>query len=140
MLRAQCLDARMTLGATQMTKRRLLLVDDDATLRRAIARMLEASFDVAHANDGEEAVALVLAGERFDFVVMDLEMPRLDGRRALARIEELAPDLARRTLIMTGGSNVLELQQWISSLGTRLLLKPFSRRRFEEAIDDLPVD
>jgi CheY-like chemotaxis protein len=116
---------------------RVLIVDDDSAMRDAVARMMRAR-DVVHACDGAEAIALVERGETFDLIVMDLEMPRMTGRVAFAKLEEIAPDLARRTLIMTGGSGVLELQQWLEGLGPgRLLLKPFSRRRLEEAIADL---
>ena len=116
---------------------RVLVVDDDSVMRAAVARMIR-SCEVVQAGDGAEAIALVERGETFDVIVMDLEMPRMSGRAAYVKLEEIAPQLARRTLIMTGGSSVLELQQWLEGLGPgRLLLKPFSRRRLEEAVADL---
>src|SRR5205823_9941071 len=117
---------------------RVLIVDDDASMQEAVVRMIGNAVQIVRAADGMEAVRLIESGEVFDLIVMDVEMPRMDGRAAYAKIEAIAPELARRTLIMTGGSGVLELQQWLESLGPgRLLLKPFSRRRLEEAIDDL---
>ena len=118
---------------------RVLVVDDDSVLRNAIGRMLTAaSFIVEKASDGAEMLDRVTAGESFDFILMDLEMPRMDGRAALARLQQIAPELAKRTLIMTGGSSVLELQTWIESLGPgRVLFKPFSPRLLEEMLADL---
>jgi two-component system, NarL family, response regulator DesR len=71
---------------------RVLLADDEQLIREALATLLGLEPDievVAQAGDGEEAVALT---ERHapDLVVLDLEMPRLDGVEAARRI------LARR--------------------------------------------
>jgi CheY-like chemotaxis protein len=119
---------------------RLLIVDDDEATRDAVAGMMRSLAEVVTASDGEDAVALIEGGERFDAVVMDLEMPRADGRVALLRIEEIAPKIARRTVIMTGGSRVPELQRWCDGLGPRLLLKPFSRKALVDAIVALDAE
>jgi two-component system response regulator DesR len=73
---------------------RLLLADDEHHIREALASLLGLEPDlevVAQAGDGEEAVALA---ERHapDLVVLDLEMPGIDGVEAARRI------LARRTV------------------------------------------
>jgi two-component system response regulator DesR len=60
---------------------RLLLADDEDLVREALATLLELEPDfevVAQAGDGERAVALA-AAHAPDLVVLDLEMPRLDG-------------------------------------------------------------
>lgn len=67
---------------------RVLLADDEDLLRGALAALLDLEDDltvVAQAGDGEEAVALATAHAP-DLAVLDLEMPRLDGIAATARI------------------------------------------------------
>jgi two-component system response regulator DesR len=67
---------------------RLLLADDEDLIREALATLLELEPDitvVAQAGDGEAAVALAEQHEP-DLVVLDLEMPRLDGVEATRRI------------------------------------------------------
>jgi two-component system, NarL family, response regulator DesR len=67
---------------------RLLLADDEDLVREALATLLELEPDfkvVAQAGDGERAVALA-AEHRPDIVVLDLEMPGLDGVAAASRI------------------------------------------------------
>lgn len=114
---------------------RVLLVDDDALVRASIKRMLTRSFDVDECADGADAVARVEAGERFDLVLMDLMMPRMNGRLALERIGEIAPELAARTVIMSGGSSDEALHAWLTGLGVgRLLLKPFSSEMLHETL------
>lgn len=68
--------------------RRLLLVEDDPVNRRVAAEILDgAGFALAQATDGREAVELV-AGADFDAVLMDVQMPGLDGLEATALIRE----------------------------------------------------
>ena len=64
----------------------ILLVDDDAAIRDNLAPFLERSgFDVSTAADGQAALD-ALPGVRPDLVVLDIVMPRLDGREVLRRI------------------------------------------------------
>jgi twitching motility two-component system response regulator PilH len=62
-----------------MTKRTILLVDDDVTLRELLADALELDgFTVLQAGNGEEGVAAALAG-RPDLVISDIVMPEMNG-------------------------------------------------------------
>lgn len=70
---------------------RILVVDDSATLRaRLSGELAEAGFEVDMAEDGEQALAR-LAGAKFDAVVSDVQMPRLDGLQLLERIAGRLP-------------------------------------------------
>ncbi len=65
---------------------RVLLVEDNETNRFVAREMLQrAGCAVTEASDGEEAVAMAEA-ERFDMIIMDLSMPRVDGLQATQRI------------------------------------------------------
>ena len=73
-------------AALMFQGRRLLLVEDDPINRRVAAEILEqVGFELAQAADGHEAVELV-AGTDFDAVLMDVQMPGLDGLEATALI------------------------------------------------------
>lgn len=68
------------------TGKTLLLVDDDDATRVAMSYILShEGFTVEEARNGQDAVSAV-AGKHFDMVLMDIEMPKLDGVRALAMI------------------------------------------------------
>ncbi len=80
---------------------RVLLVDDQALLRKGFRMLLEEMADlevVGEAADGEEAVSQCLT-HRPDVVLMDVRMPGVDGIDATARIVASAPD--SRVLILT---------------------------------------
>lgn len=71
--------------------RRVLVVDDDARSRLAVARILaEEGYDATVAADGEEASGM-LASWRPDLVLTDLDMPRLDGQGLLLRVRKVLP-------------------------------------------------
>ena len=71
--------------------RRVLVVDDDARTREAVARLLgDEGYEAAVASDGEEASSL-LSRWRPDLVLTDLNMPRLDGRGLLQRVQSVLP-------------------------------------------------
>lgn len=75
---------------------RVLIADDEKLLRSAIASLLdmsEALAIVAQASDGAEAVALAAEHDP-DVVLLDLEMPRLDGLEAARRIIARRPEQA----------------------------------------------
>ncbi len=71
--------------------RRVLVVDDDARARDAVALLrAEEGYDATVAADGEEASGL-LASWHPDLVLTDLNMPRLDGRELLRRVHTVLP-------------------------------------------------
>jgi two-component system, NtrC family, response regulator HydG len=76
-----------------MTKARILVVDDEASARSGLEKLLRQSgYDVATAGDG--ALALEVAAERApDVVVTDLKMPNMDGMTLLAKLREQDSDL-----------------------------------------------
>lgn len=72
---------------------RILLVDDDAAIRRALRTSLnELGFHVTEAARGEEALHLVRAAT-FDVVLLDLQMPGIGGVKTLASLRSIAPRL-----------------------------------------------
>ncbi len=83
----------MTTGEPDL---RLIVADDQASIREALAMMLDMTPGltvVATAADGEQAVALT-AEHRPDVVLMDLRMPKMDGIAATAAVAARFPDVA----------------------------------------------
>ncbi len=71
----------------------ILVVDDEANIRRMVARLLEAEgYRAREASDGRAAVGAVEAEEP-DVVLLDLAMPELDGLAALRALRERHPEL-----------------------------------------------
>jgi two-component system, OmpR family, KDP operon response regulator KdpE len=72
---------------------KVLLVDDDASIRRALHTTLSAlGFEIEEASLGEQAVSFV-RGERYDAVLLDINMPGMGGVEACRIMRRLAPGL-----------------------------------------------
>lgn len=85
-----------------MTAPRLLVADDDAAYRAALCAQLRfAGYDVDECADGAEAVERATACEP-DLVLLDFDMPRLDGIRALQRLRADARLEGTPILLMSG--------------------------------------
>jgi DNA-binding NtrC family response regulator len=97
-----------------MSLGRLLLVDDEPTLRRVIGRSLvKAGFEVIHATNGRNALEH-LQTERFDAVVSDVRMPTMNGLQLLEHILEEDPDMP---VVLMSGSTEVESSRAAVELG-----------------------
>ncbi len=113
---------------------RILLVDDDPPVARAMARILETlGYEVATCGDGASALELFRADpSRFDAVVTDQTLPGMSGDRLTPALLAIRPDLP--VLICTGFSERLDDDR-ARALGARgLLLKPLDRAQLDEAV------
>ena len=99
-----------------------MLVDDDALVRRALARALaERSVEViAEAGDGESAIDLITEVVP-DVVVMDLSMPGISGIEATRKIVTVAP--LCRVLVLTGSADKHDVLEAILAGAVGYLLK-----------------
>ena len=81
----------------------VLLADDEPSIRRVMSQLLPLQgFDVLLAADGEEAVrTFALDPRRVAAVVLDLGMPRVNGREALRRIRALSQTVP---VVVTSGA------------------------------------
>ncbi|MCA9654689.1 MAG: response regulator [Myxococcales bacterium] len=103
---------------------RVLVVDDEPMLLRAVTRMLSVDAEVAAESTGAGALARVRAGEAFDVVLCDLLMPEMSGMELHAALEREAPELARRTLFMTGGAFTDDARAFLARDDVQWLEKP----------------
>ena len=111
---------------------RVLVVEDDASLREQIVRSLgEWGFPTSEAWSGEEAVQMNDA-EPFDIAVLDYHLPRLDGLATLARLRDRAPRL--QALMLTGSASVDLARRAIHLDVVEFLTKPAHRGELEQAI------
>ncbi len=112
----------------------VLLVEDDAEVRKVMKRFLETlGSEVSEAASGEQAMLLLEAGRRFDLLLSDIALgPGMRGTELAARAQVLAPGLA--IVLMSGYSAELLDADRDSPQAWELLRKPCTRDELACAI------
>lgn len=105
---------------------RILLVEDDDSVRAFVARALEIdSHQVVEAEDGEVGLETFIAdGGRFDLVLTDIQMPQMDGIEMAEALSRTDP--SQKILMMTGYANQRERASSISQIVIDVVQKPFT--------------
>ena len=113
---------------------RVLVADDHPVVRHGLCTMLEIEDDfvvVGRAADGEEAVEQARA-TRPDIILLDVQMPRMDGIEALRRIR--AEDPEARVIVLTTYRNEDYIFPSLAAGASGYLLKDASREELADAI------
>lgn len=118
---------------------RALVVDDEPAIRTAVRRSLERrGWVVDEAADGQEGWLRLDVGGRpapYDAVITDLRMPGLSGIELVDRLRAAHPELADRTIVITGDTASPMVAEFLARLPTPYLQKPFDMRTLVQMID-----
>jgi CheY-like chemotaxis protein len=125
----------LTTDAPEPAPRRLrvLLVDDEPLVARAVARVLrEHEVDVETSAAG--ALARLRAGVRYDAVVCDLMMPDATGMELHARVAEADAGAAARFVFLTGGAFTDGACEFVATTSAPVLEKPLDAATLKDAV------
>lgn len=126
-------------SAAESGKFRILVADDDRLSRTLLEAFLtRAGCLVDLAADGREAL-IVLKGSQYDLVVMDIQMPHLDGLEAIRRIrhEEAATGRHMPIIALTAQASDGDRQRCLEAGADDFVAKPFSSDLIFEAMGGL---
>ena len=114
--------------------RSILTVDDSASMRQMVSFTLKtAGYEVVEAVDGMDALGKA-AQRRFDLVLTDQNMPRLDGLGLTRKLRETASFSTTPILILTTESSDQMKQAGRAAGATGWLVKPFDPAKLIEVI------
>ncbi|MFS1892902.1 MULTISPECIES: response regulator [Vibrio] len=116
-------------------KRTIMVVDDNESLRRFTAMLLEKQgFDVVQKEDGQQALD-ALDSDEIDLILMDIEMPIMDGVEASRRIRSANKAYSSVPIIAhTGDSSPVTLEKMESSGMSDFIVKPADKNRLFDKI------
>ena len=116
---------------------RLLVVEDEHSLREDIARKLRLSgYEVDACADGEAALE-ALTAERYDLVLLDLNLPKVDGMQVLRSLRQ--HDLETCVLILSARSEISDKVEGLDAGANDYLAKPFHLAELEARIRSLTL-
>jgi len=119
--------------AVKEVKEKILVVDDEPSIRKYLQTLLEVDgFDVETVSSGREALTRVSAGERPDFIILDVLMPEMNGLDTLQELMRLDRSL---NVIMLSCSNEVGTVVEAIRLGAHdYLTKPFEKTELDAAM------
>lgn len=131
---ALCFTLPLAAGPPVPGLRRILIVDDDESVRSLLRLTLPADgYDIVEAADGQEAFAAL--DRALDLVLLDWRMPDRSGAEVLLELKASRPELA--VIVLTGAHDE-RTRRFAASLGAdAFLTKPFSPIELLEAVERL---
>lgn len=122
------------LSGMAMANLDILLVDDDDDIRLLVSRMLRAQgHHVELADGGKQAIALLASGLSPDLVIMDQNMPGMDGVTAMATIRKTHPTLP---ILISSGQPDIHEWDCFRSPHVAILSKPFDHHELLAKLAD----
>jgi PAS domain S-box-containing protein len=103
---------------------RVLIVDDEPAILRALSRVLK-GYQVTRALSGKEAIAQIEAAGPFDVVFCDVMMPEVSGIDVYQRAKQVRPGQEQRIVFITGGAFTEQAAKFLDALDNPKLGKPF---------------
>ncbi len=112
---------------------RVLIVDDNPEVGRMLMRALKTQYEVFVETSASRAIDLLLGGQRFDAIVLDLWMPGTNGMEAYETLAVQAPQVADRIVFITGGGLPPRMHAFAKRVDA--LPKPVRMDALRQAID-----
>ncbi len=112
---------------------KILLADDDDSVRRVIQfKLKKHGYEVTAVSDGQEALECIQS-ERFDLLLADIRMPRLDGIGLLEKSQVVQPGL--KVILITAHAEVSQAVQAVKLGAFDYITKPFDDEELFVALD-----
>lgn len=126
----------MFLGSQQVMEINILVVDDDRRMVKTMCDILRVKgYHASPAHSGEEAVESVRE-EPFDCVLMDINMPGIDGVEALRMMKGMAPELP--VVLMSANATVAQTEEANRHGALAVLCKPVNFQSILSFLAQLP--
>jgi two-component system cell cycle sensor histidine kinase/response regulator CckA len=113
---------------------RILVVDDEPAILRAVARSLRREHDVVTDDSGKAALERLNSDRDFDLILCDLMMPLMSGSDVYEAVQTKYPGLQERIVFMTGGVFTDRAKDFLSSIDNVCVAKPLELQRLNSLI------
>ncbi len=118
----------------QLSGKKILIADDEPSVRALVKKLLSKNYIVLEANDGEEAVNIAFS-QKPDLILMDILMPKMDGLTACYAIKMNQATKAIPVVMLTAVDYELNKKLSKDIMGAcGYITKPFSSRDLRDTI------
>jgi len=123
-------------GRLEMSKRSILVVDDDQSVRSYLSDFLSScGYTVECAESGDQAVARLSAGYVPSLIVLDIVMPGINGIEVLENVKKI--NVAIPVIILSAGGQTKTVVEAMKVGASDFLVKPFEEQELELAIENV---
>jgi len=117
---------------------RILVVDDEESISSMLEVVIgDQGHDVMISPDGEHALQRLTQSERFDLVITDIKMPKMDGRQLITSVRQKKEFSDLPIIIMSGYVGMAEIDDLMKSGAKAYLSKPINLKVLEAYIKDI---
>jgi len=131
--------ARLSATATQPSvsatpwRARILLVEDDPLVARAVQRILGDEHEVTSVSGGRMALRALSEGS-YDAILCDLMMPEMSGMELHAELSRTRPELTERMAFLSGGAFTEAAREFLARVPNPQIEKPFDPKTLRELV------
>ncbi len=119
-----------------LTGKAVLMLEDEEDIASSISAVLSRKADSFHsAGNGNEGLEKIMDHD-YDFILLDIKMPEMDGFEFYKKVSEIKPYLSERIIFLTGDTESERTKSFLKLSGNRYLSKPFDVRELVEAMRD----
>ena len=120
-------------SGNRVARNRLLMVDDEPTVLRALDRVLGARYEICCAESGHQALEQVESGESFAVILTDMRMPEMDGLEFIESALRVSPQTV--CILLTGNSEIEP--HWLENPKIyKVLTKPTATKELRSVVTE----
>jgi len=118
-------------------KQQVLIIDDEAIMRKLLEQILKEKYQVIAMENGKEALEWMYTGNIPDLVVADLNMPEINGFEYIRRVRESGFFNDLPLIVLSGEESSAERIKSLKLGANDYLVKPFNPEELSLRIDNL---
>jgi PleD family two-component response regulator len=116
-------------------RKKILIVDDDAAVRLYIESLLNENHDVILKEDGQEAINWLNEGNQVDLILLDMEMPNVNGRVFIRKVKYSFTHKDIPVIVISSTDSKLIKNSFFKLGAYDYILKPFKGDDFKKRVE-----
>jgi CheY-like chemotaxis protein len=122
---------------TKTRKAKGLVVDDEKIILTYLRRLLSGwGYETDLVNNAKEAIEMIKSNS-YDFILLDIKMPEMNGTRLYHYIEKLKPDMVKKIIFATGDILENSTSAFLQEIKALTLTKPIDIEKLKISIDKI---
>jgi len=115
----------------------ILIVDDELAIQALLFNMLTIEGHRIDTADNGEAAWTKIQREKYDLIITDIKMPKLDGKKLYEYVRRYDKKLAKRIIFVTGDTVSTDTRSFLEAIGNPYLMKPFEIKEVQKVIQTI---